>query len=836
MPVVFRSQALVVFLALALATPAAQAQLPVPVRDPVIAAAGDMACDPESEFFNDGKGDHTHCRQAHTAQSVVDADPDAVLVLGDTQYEDAQLWKFQTSYDPSWGRLKPITYPAVGNHEYFVDGGAGYFDYFNGVGAFSGRAGDRDKGYYSFNVGTWHVIALNSVCSRIGGCGPGSPQEQWLRADLAANPAPCTLAFWHHPLYSSAGVGWPSMEPIWQVLFDAGVEVVLAGHAHNYERFAPMDASGAVDPAFGVRQFVVGTGGKNLGGRLREMPQTEAFSSGAFGSLLMTLRPDRYEWEFLRESGEPFSERGTGLCHGAPSGRPPAAVTGTAARVGRTTARVHAAVDPHNQPTTWRVEYGTTAAYGASTAETPLAGVTGGRQPVSVQLSGLRPGETYHYRVVATNPLGTTVGEDRTFYSGAGSDYADLIAGTPGLLSFWRFGEERDAVGFDVTGRTLGSYAGGVTLGQRGAVHGDPDASAGFDGVYASMRAYGPVVGRAATIEGWFRWTGGAVLIRDDSSTGGWFIGRESNGRLGYRVAGRSYRSGRLIGAVRDGAWHHVALTKNAGLVQLFVDGRRVHVAYDAPDAPATMPWYVMRNGPFDEHAAGRADDVAIYDRALPASEIAAHYRAGAARTAPDTRLRAPAGPTRSAAPRVRFAASERGARFRCTLTGSGFPGDVVPCPRVRRLPRLADGSYSITGYAIDSLGYPDPTPVRTSFRVDTKVPEATLEVPELSIYRLLRDGLTANVTCSESCGARVRVTVDRRTARRLRLGRAGELARVIVPADRTAHRVRLRLRIAGRPRARLRRMRSLPVVVRMSATDRAGNRRGIALPMEIAR
>jgi hypothetical protein len=821
-------------LAVLAVAPAARAQLPVPVRDPVVVAAGDIACDPAWEYFNDGRGDERNCRQSQTARTVMDADPDAVLVLGDAQYEDSLLWKFQRAYDPTWGRFKAITRPVIGNHEYFADGAAGYFDYFNGPGSFGGPAGDRDKAYYSFDIGAWHVIGLNSVCSQIGGCGYGSAQEQWLRADLATHPAQCTLVMWHHPLFSSAGLGWPSMEPTWQILYDAGVEMVLSGHAHSYERLAPMDASGAVDPAFGVRQFVVGTGGKNLGGRARELPQSEAFNGGTFGALRLALRPDRYEWEFLRESGERFEESGTGLCHGAPSGRPPAAVTGTVSRVTRTTARVSAAVDPHNQPTTWRIEYGLTPAYGTTTLETPLRAATGGRQPVSAQLTGLRPDRTYHYRVVATNVLGSTVGEDRTLQSSVRSPYADLIASTTGLLAYWRFGEESGNVGFDATGGTLGAYTGGYGLGFRGAIDGDPDASAEFDGAGASMRAYGPVVSRNATIEGWWRWEDGGVLIRDDSSTGGWFIGRESNGRLGYRVAGRSYRTTRRIGAIRDGAWHHIALTKTAGLVQLFVDGTRVHLAYDATDAPATMPWYVMRNGPFDEHASGRVDDVAVYDRALRSTEVVSHYRAGAARTAPETRLRAPSGPTRFAAPVVRFGA-ERGSRFRCAMTGAGFSGDVVPCAAVRRLPRLADGTYGLSGYAIDSAGYPDPTPARTTFRVDTKVPSLLLTVPELSIYRLLKSGLTATVGCDESCTVRARLTISQTTARRLKLRRT-ELARVTVPPTRASGRIRLRPAIFGRSRKRLRRARSLTATVRVSVFDRAGNVRSQSQRLVISR
>jgi hypothetical protein len=325
------------------------------------------------------------------------------------------------------------------------------------------------------------------------------------------------------------------------------------------------------------------------------------------------------------------------------------------------------------------------------------------------------------------------------------------------------------------------------------------------------------------------------VLLRDDSSTGGWFIGRESGGRLGYRVAGRSYRTSRRIGAVRDGAWHHIALTKTAGLVQLFVDGRRVHSALDAPDVPATMPWYVMRNGPFDEHAAGRVDDVAVYDRALRTAEVVARYRAGAGRTAPETRLHGPSGPTRFAAPIVRFGASERGARFRCAMTGASFDGEVGPCPAGRRLPRLADGTYGISGYAIDSAGYPDPTPVRRTFRVDTKVPALLLTIPELSIHRLLKSGLTASVGCDESCTVRARLTISRTTARRLRLRRT-ELARVTIPPTRSSGRVRLRPAVFGGSRKRLRRLSSLAATVRVSVFDAAGNVRSESRPVLISR
>jgi len=827
----------VLLLALAAVAPAA-AQLPVtPTAFPRVAAVGDIACDPESSFFNGGLGDATHCRQMQTADSLLAAAPDVVLPLGDIQYEDAQMWKFEQSYDPSWGRLKSITRPAIGNHEYFAGGGAGYFDYFNGAGAVSGPAGDRDKGYYSFDVGGWHLIALNSVCSRVGGCGPGSPQDQWLRADLAAHPNPCTLAYFHHPLFTSSGKGWPSMEPIWQTLYDAGVEVILNGHAHNYERFAPLDATGASDAAFGIRQFVAGTGGKNLIGRARAAPASEVFNAGAFGSLMLTLRPDGYDWNFLRESGDAFSDSGSGACHGAPSGRAPSAETGPASEVGRTAAVANGAIDPRNQPTSYRFEYGTSTAYGTSTLETPLQAATGGRQPVSASLEGLRPGQTYHYRVVATNPLGSVVGPDHTFRAGDASPYADLITGTFGLLAYWRLGEENGEVAFDETSQELGYYTGAHQVGSRGAIAGDADTAVAFDGVNGTLRATGPSVGRTATIEGWFRWRDGEVLMRDDSATGGWILARDADGRLGYRVAGKSYATSRSIGSVRDNAWHHIAMTKTAGLSQLFVDGRRVHVGFDAGDAPATMPWYVMRNGPFDGHAAGRADDLAIYERALPAAEIAAHYRAGAARVAPNTVLRAPAAATNDATPLIAFGSTKRRSKTRCAFTTKGARAAFEACRSPRRLGVLADGTYTFSAYAIDGLGYPDPTPARRSFRVDTVTPEVTLAVAERPLGRLVRLGLPTTVTCSERCTIAARITVDSRTARRVKLTRRDsiEIGRAVGIASSAAPGA-VRIGLTSFARKRLKRARALKLTVRVRVADAAGNARAFTETLQLRR
>jgi hypothetical protein len=243
---------------------------------------------------------------------VQGGDASKVLALGDLQYNSASLSNLRNSYNRSWGRLKPITSPAVGNHEGNANG---YFDYFNGTGAGNGPAGARGQGYYSFDVGNWHLIALNSNCARVA-CNAGSAQESWLRADLAAHPGACTLAFWHHPRFSSGHDGDGTfMQDIWMTLYNASVDVALVGHSHNYERFAPMNASGGLDRARGIREFVVGTGGAFFTGISSARPNSEARQNNTYGVLKLTLRFGSYEWRFVPEAGKTYSDSGSQACH-----------------------------------------------------------------------------------------------------------------------------------------------------------------------------------------------------------------------------------------------------------------------------------------------------------------------------------------------------------------------------------------------------------------------------------------------------------------------------------------------------------------------------------------
>ena len=284
--------------------------------DPVVAAAGDIACDPADRNFNGAVGAGRACRQSQTFDLLLRMDLDAILAPGDLQYEDGKLWKFQQSFDLSWGRLRPLIRPAPGNHEYRDQGAAGYFDYFNGAGVQTGPAGQRGQGWYSFDLGTWHLVALNSECGQIGGCAAGSPQERWLRADLAAHPAGCTLAFWHHPRFTSGRYSAEgSVLPFWSALYDARVDVIVNGHEHFYERFAPQAPDGSPDTASGIRQFTVGTGGRNRFGYATVAPNSELRENSRPGVLKLTLADGGYRWEFVAAPGGRVLDAGQNGCH-----------------------------------------------------------------------------------------------------------------------------------------------------------------------------------------------------------------------------------------------------------------------------------------------------------------------------------------------------------------------------------------------------------------------------------------------------------------------------------------------------------------------------------------
>jgi hypothetical protein len=287
--------------------------------DPVVAGAGDIACDPSTPSFNDGYGSPGTCHERYTSDAMLKMDLDSVLMLGDAQYEDGTPDKWRLSYDPTWGRLKPLTHPVIGNHEYWEPTASAYFDYFNGAGQANGPAGPRGQGWYSFDIGTWHVVVLNSNCDQVS-CAPGGPQEQWLRADLAAHPNVCTLAAMHHPLFSSGtsdeGEGaTPAVVSLWQALYDGNADVVLSGHEHAYERFAPLNPQGQIDPARGMRMLLTGTGGKNLQSPGGVRLGSETRQGESFGVVKLTLHPTSYDWQFVPDEPGGYTDAGTTSCH-----------------------------------------------------------------------------------------------------------------------------------------------------------------------------------------------------------------------------------------------------------------------------------------------------------------------------------------------------------------------------------------------------------------------------------------------------------------------------------------------------------------------------------------
>ena len=263
----------------------------------VVAAVGDIST---TSISNQDK----------TSDLVFNAGYDGVLGLGDLQYENGELANFNNYYNSTWGRFKAITYPAPGNHEYNTAGAAGYYSYFGA------RAGDPTKGYYSFNLGEWHLIALNSNCGDVA-CDANSAQVTWLKADLLANTKKCVLAYWHHPRFNSGYThgNATNVGPFWDALYAAKADIVLSGHDHIYERFNPQTPAAVADPTNGIREWVVGTGGRALYGTIIAQPNSAIRNSSTYGVLKLTLKPAGYDWKFMPIAGQTFTDTGSAVCH-----------------------------------------------------------------------------------------------------------------------------------------------------------------------------------------------------------------------------------------------------------------------------------------------------------------------------------------------------------------------------------------------------------------------------------------------------------------------------------------------------------------------------------------
>jgi peptidoglycan/xylan/chitin deacetylase (PgdA/CDA1 family) len=307
-----------------------------PNPDPIIGSAGDIGCDPTAAGFNNGLGFAADCVAASTASLLTGID--AVLPLGDDQYNCGGLGAFEQSYGPTWGVKKSITYPVPGDKDWTTTGGTdcpstpglGYQQYFSGSGGLlgspvpSGVNVNASTAYYSYNLGSWHIIALNTSPCVLGTpsfCAAGSAQDQWLQNDLAHNTSACTLAYYQNPRFASTASGSGgdnTMQQLWQDLYNGGADVVLNGDSHWYERFAPLNATGVIDNAHGVQQFIVGTGGAGLEPPGTEVPTSQVLNATTHGIIKMTLHNGSYSWQFNNDGESSFTDSGSASCHSKP--------------------------------------------------------------------------------------------------------------------------------------------------------------------------------------------------------------------------------------------------------------------------------------------------------------------------------------------------------------------------------------------------------------------------------------------------------------------------------------------------------------------------------------
>jgi acid phosphatase type 7 len=271
---------------------------PVRAADPVLVGAGDIS----------------DCARGHdwATAKLLGATVGTVFTAGDNVYPNGSASEFRDCYGPTWGRYLARTRPTLGDNDYGTAGASGAFGYFGA------RAGSPSKGYYSFDIGSWHAVMLNSNCSEIGGCGATSPQVLWLRSDLAAHPRACTIAIFHHPRFSSAQLNPDDGSlAMWQALYDYGADVIVNGHRHQYERFAQQTPAGAAS-SFGIREFVVGTGGAPLVGFSTIAPNSRLRDNQTYGVLKLTLHPTTYDFAFIPIAGQTFRDGGSFPCHGRP--------------------------------------------------------------------------------------------------------------------------------------------------------------------------------------------------------------------------------------------------------------------------------------------------------------------------------------------------------------------------------------------------------------------------------------------------------------------------------------------------------------------------------------
>jgi hypothetical protein len=408
-----------------------------------------------------GAGDIARCAATgdEATANLLDNMEGTVFTTGDNAYDTGSTSNFSNCYNPGWGRHLARTKPSVGNHEYYApvkksssyhENAADYFAYFGTA------AGEPSKGYYSYDLGNWHIVVLNSCLEhkpavwkatgerekQVECVGPGPVQEQWLRDDLAApeNQSVCTLAYWHHPRFSSGNHGDnPSVATLWNTLYEAGADVVLNGHDHDYERFAPQNPQGLPDPEQGIRQFVVGTGGAAFTAFKSVKANSEKRISNTNGVLKMTLHPEGYDWQFVTAPNQAVADSGSGDCSVSrpplPTDTTPPAVQSpqhdlpTGGKLGATTVPTKltwSAADAEGTVVGYEVQK---SVNGGAFSSVGLPSAT-----ATTKTLQLEPGNTYQFRVRATDSAGNTSewAEEAAFLldvqqeSGAGVEYAGV--------------------------------------------------------------------------------------------------------------------------------------------------------------------------------------------------------------------------------------------------------------------------------------------------------------------------------------------------------------------------------------------------------------------------
>ncbi len=293
-----------------------QSVQPAPIEHGVDPSPSQASADGQT-FVLVGAGDIASCKDPEGARAtakLLEQIPGTIFAAGDLAYERGSTAEFQNCYGSTWGEFKARTKPTLGNHEYVEPTASAYFKYWGA------QAGPAGKGYYSFDLGSWHIVALNTNCAAqgLGGCGKGSPQEEWLRKDLGEHPDSCVLAYGHHALFSSGVFSshaiHPELRELWRDLYASHAALVLAGHEHSYERFAAQDPDGHADPVNGIREIVVGTGGRSHDPLGFAIDNSEVRNTDTYGVLKLTLTPGHYTWQFIPEEGKSFADSGSGEC------------------------------------------------------------------------------------------------------------------------------------------------------------------------------------------------------------------------------------------------------------------------------------------------------------------------------------------------------------------------------------------------------------------------------------------------------------------------------------------------------------------------------------------